>query len=149
MKDRHPCLADFPVVITLPLLCGDEDAYGHVNNIVYLRWAETARVDYLLRVGLWPSLPPQGVGPILAGIACDYKLPLTYPDTVHVGARVIRIGNSSVKMEHRIVSHNANAVAAEVQSTLVVLDYRVNQAVRVPDEVRQAIAKLERKPFGA
>jgi len=149
MEDRHPCLADFPVVIALPLLWGDEDAYGHVNNIVYLRWAETARVDYLCRVGLWPSLPPQGVGPILASIACDYRLPLTYPDTVYVGARVIRIGNSSVQMEHRVVSRNANAVAAELHSTLVVLDYRLNQAVRVPEEVRQAIAKLEGKHVGA
>jgi acyl-CoA thioester hydrolase len=147
MNDRHECLAGFPMAITVPLLWGDEDAFGHINNIVYLRWAETGRVDYLRRVGLWPSLPPQGAGPILAGVTCNFKLPLTYPDTVHVGTRVVEIGNTSVKMEHRIVSQGAGAVAAEVHSTLVVLDYRINKPVRVPEEVRRAVEELEGRTF--
>src|ERR1039458_3916242 len=80
MNHCHESLIDFPVVITVPLLWGDHDAFGHVNNLVYLRWCETARVEYLLLVGLWPSLPPAGLGPILANISCDYKRPLTFPD---------------------------------------------------------------------
>jgi acyl-CoA thioester hydrolase len=141
--DGHEALAGFPVVITIPLLWGDHDAFGHVNNLVYLRWCETARVEYLMRIGLWPSLPPAGIGPILASVTCDYKRPLTFPDTVSIGTRVSRIGNRSLQMEHRVVSQGLDAVAAEVSSTLVILDYGCNQTVRVPEECRKAIADLE------
>ena len=109
MKHQHEALAGFPVVTTFPVLWGDQDPFGHVNNLVYLRWCESVRVEYLERVGMWVPLPPQGVGPILASIHCDYKLPLNYPDTVHVGARVTRIGNSSMvtKMTARMAMPNS------------------------------------------
>ena len=102
MKHRHEALAGFPVVVEIPLLWGNQDAFGHINNVVYLRWCETARVEYLQRAGMWVPLPPRGTGPILASIKCDYKRPLNYPDIVWVGARVTRIGNSSIRMEHCI-----------------------------------------------
>ena len=146
MKHRHEVLIDFPVVVTVPLLWGDHDAFGHVNNLVYLRWCETARVEYLLRIGLWPSLPPAGIGPILASVSCDYKRALTFPDTAYIGARVTRIGNRSLQMQHRVVSEALNAVAAEVDSTIVVLDYGRNQTVPVPESCRTAIEDLESKP---
>jgi acyl-CoA thioester hydrolase len=149
MKHGHESLSDFPVVITVPLLWGDHDAFGHVNNLVYLRWCETARVEYLLRIGLWPSLPPQGVGPILASISCDYKRPLTFPDTVQVGARVTRIGNRSFQMLHRVVSQALDTVAAEVESTIVILDYSQNKTVPVPENNRRAIEDLESKPVSS
>jgi acyl-CoA thioester hydrolase len=139
----HESAIGYPVVITVPLLWGDHDAFGHVNNLAYLRWCETARVEYLLRIGMWPSLPPQGVGPILAGISCNYKRPLTFPDTVYVGARVTRIGNRSFRMQHSIVSQALDAVAAEVDSTIVILDYGLNQTVPVPESCRKAIDDLE------
>ncbi|MGB7758832.1 MAG: thioesterase family protein [Bryobacteraceae bacterium] len=149
MKHRHEALAGFPVVTTLPVIWGDQDAFGHVNNLVYLRWCETVRVEYLQRVGMWLPLPPQGVGPILASIHCDYKLPLNYPDTVHVGARVTRIGNSSVRMEHRIVSHKRDELAAAVDSTLVMLDYAHGRPSPVTAEIRAKIAEIEGHEFAA
>ena len=145
MEHCHPALSEFPVVTTIPLLWGDHDAFGHVNNLVYLRWCETARVEYLVRIGLWPSLPPSGVGPILASVSCDYKKPLTYPDTVYVGSRVTTIGNRSFRMQHIVVSQALDTVAAEVDSTLVVLDYGRNQTVPVPESCRKAIEDLESK----
>lgn len=140
---EHEFLTGYPVVVTIPLLWGDHDAFGHVNNVMYLRWCETARVEYLLRIGLWPPLPPSGVGPILASISCDYKRALTYPDTVAVGAKVTRIGNRSFRMHHRVVSQALATVAAEVDSAIVVLDYARNMAVPVPEPCRKAIEELE------
>ena len=145
MKHRHEPPIDFPVVVTIPLLWGDHDAFGHVNNLVYLRWCETARVEYLLRVGMWPPLPPAGVGPILASISCNYKRPLTFPDTVYIGASVTRIGNRSFQMQHRVLSKALDAVAAEVDSTIVMLDYGRNETVPVPEHCRKAIEDLESK----
>ncbi|MGD0499234.1 MAG: thioesterase family protein [Bryobacteraceae bacterium] len=147
MTGGHPLVADFPVVTTIPVLWGDQDAFGHVNNLVYLRWAETARVDYLLRIAQFPALPPSGVAPILASVKCDYRRVVNYPDTVYVGTRVTRIGNSSFQMAHRIVSRNLDDIAAEVDSTLVLLDYSINKPVRVPDETRKLIAELEGAPL--
>jgi acyl-CoA thioester hydrolase len=144
----RPCysgglLAAYPVITTIPILWGDEDAFAHVNNLAYLRWCETARVEYMQRVTFWLELPPNGTGPILASVKCDYKIPLTYPDTVDVGTRVASIGNSSVRMEQIVVSRKLQAVAAIVESTVVMLDYKVNRPVRVPDTIREAIAALE------
>jgi acyl-CoA thioester hydrolase len=146
MKHRHEALIDFPVVVTVPLLWGDHDAFGHVNNLAYLRWCESARVEYLMRIGLWPSLPPAGIGPILASVSCDYKRPLTFPDTVCIGTRVTRIGNRSFQMQHRVVSQALDTVAAEVDSTIVVFDYGTNKTVPVPESCRTAIEGLQSKP---
>jgi acyl-CoA thioester hydrolase len=146
MKHCHEALIGFPVVIAVPLLWGDHDAFGHVNNLACLRWCETARVEYLMRVGLWPSLPPTGIGPILASVSCEYKRPLTFPDTAYIGARVTRIGNRSFQMQHRVVSKALDTVAADVDSTIVVLDYSLNKTVPVPEGCRRAIEDLESKP---
>jgi acyl-CoA thioester hydrolase len=147
MNPRHALLAEFPVIISVTLHWGDMDAFRHVNNLVYLRWCESARVEYLTRVGLWQERPGEGVGPILASVSSNYRKPLTYPDVVWVGARVTRIGNSSFKMEHMVVSRSLDAVAAEVESTIVVLDYGTGKTVPVPLAVRAAIEKLEGKPL--
>jgi acyl-CoA thioester hydrolase len=148
MKHCHEALIDFPVVVTIPLLWGDHDEFGHVNNLAYLRWCETARVEYLIRIGFWPPLPPKGVGPILASISCDYKHPLTFPDTTYTGARVTRIGNRSFQLQHRVVSKALDAVVAEVESTIVVLDYGRNKTVPIPEHCRKAIEELESKHAG-
>jgi acyl-CoA thioester hydrolase len=147
MSDVHPLLAGFPAVTTISILWGDQDAFGHVNNLAYLRWCETSRVEYLRRVALWVELPPSGIGPILASVKCDYKMQLNYPGTVLVGARVTRIGNSSIIMEHRVVGLDVEGVAAEVDSTLVWYDYKRQKAVPVPAQARQIIGELEGKSF--
>ena len=73
MPDR----TDYRIVITLPVQWGDQDLFGHVNNTVYFRWFETARVDYLNRIGLARLHGDEEHGPILAHIACNYRRQLT------------------------------------------------------------------------
>ncbi len=145
MKPPHESLEQFPVIISFPILWGDQDALGHVNNIMYLRWAETARIEYLSRTGVWHGQASVSTGPILAAISCEYRLPLTFPDTVYVGTRITELGNSSFKMAHRIVSGNHATVAADLDSTLVWLDYSTGRPLALPAAVREAIEKLEGK----
>ena len=142
MEDCKSLLAGFPVVTTIPVLWGDEDAFGHVNNLVYLRWCETARVQYLERIGLWELLRQTKIGCIVAHLGCNYRQPVTFPDTVHIGGRVTRIGNSSCKMEHAVFS-DALGLVADADSTLVVYDYNANKPLPMPEEIRAAIAQLE------
>jgi acyl-CoA thioester hydrolase len=115
-----------------------------VNNVSYLRWCETARIEYFRRVGLFTDGRPKGLGPILASVTCRYQRPLKYPDTVLVGSRVTAIGNTSFRMEHRIVSRALREVAAEADSAMVTVDYATGKSQRVPDDVREAIGRLER-----
>jgi len=145
MKPPHPSLERYPVIISFPLHWGDQDALSHVNNIIYFRWAESVRIEYLARTGIWDGSATAATGPIVAAISCDFRVPLTYPDTVYAGASVTALGNSSFQMAHCIVSANRGAVAAELDSTLVWLDYRTGKPLHLPSEVRKAIAELEGK----
>lgn len=147
MKTLRSFLDHFPVVVSLPLQWGDQDALGHVNNIIYFRWAESSRIEYFLRTAIWNGSASVTAGPILAAISCDFRVPLTYPDTIYAGACITAIGNSSFKMAHRIVSADRGVVAADLDSTLVWLDYRVGKPLPLPAEVRKAIEELEGKPL--
>ncbi len=140
-------LAGFPVVIALPVQWGDQDALGHVNNTVYFRWFESARIAYTERFELFEMLRKTRVGPILAAIGCDYRLPVEFPDTVEVGSRVARIGNSSLAMEHALVSRSRGAIAAQSTSTLVLYDYAAGRPRAIPDDIRRAIEGLEGRSF--
>jgi acyl-CoA thioester hydrolase len=139
-------LARHPVVATLPLQWGDQDAFGHVNGVVYFRWFETARVEYLNQCGLAHLMTDDGLGPILAAIKCDYRRQLKYPDTIRVSASIGEIGKSSMKMRHLIYSQGQQAIVAEGESTVVMFDYSRQRPTRVPDDVRQKIERMEGRP---
>jgi acyl-CoA thioester hydrolase len=136
-------LAGFPIVIELPIQWGDQDAFGHVNNTVPLRWFESARIAYMGRVGLSAMFAERKVGPILASITANYRSQIHFPDSVLVGARVTRIGRSSMAMDHVAVSLGQGAVAVEGTSTLVVFDYVAGRSEPVPEAIRIAIDALE------
>jgi acyl-CoA thioester hydrolase len=142
-KDRESLLPGYSVVIEIPVQWGDQDAFVHVNNVVYFRWFESARIAYFLRIGLMSGPDAQQLGPILAATSCDYQRAVVFPDTVRVGIRATRIGRSSLGLEHRIVSVEQKAVVAEGTSTTVFYDYATNRPHPIPDEVRKAIEQLE------
>jgi len=145
--DIAALLTGFPVLISWPFQWGDQDAYQHVNNTVYFRWLETARIDYTRRLGFGEMMRQQRVGPILAALSCDYRRQVTFPDTIHIGSKVTRIGRTSLAMEHALVSQASRAIVAESKSTLVVYDYAASRPVPIPDQVRRAIEAIEGKPL--
>src|SRR5215207_5858073 len=83
---RHPLLTGFPIVLELPVQWGEMDAYGHVNNTVFFRYFESARMEYLERSGLVESHAREGVGAILHSTSARFPQPLYFPDTVQIGA---------------------------------------------------------------
>lgn len=140
-----PLLCDYPVVVTLPVQWGEQDLYGHVNNAVYFRWYETARVAYAERVGFTQLLETHGLGPILAAIQCNYRRQLKYPDQIQIGARVTRLGRSSFNMEHRLISLGQQEIVADGDSTIVCFNYAQQRSARLPEEMRRAVEALEGK----
>ncbi len=138
-------LKDYPIILTLPILWGDQDAFGHVNNVVYFRWFESARVAYLNDTGLQALMSQAHLGPILASIKCDFLRQLNFPDTVRIGARITRIGNKSVSMEHAIYSEALQAIAATADSVVVLFDYAQQKSCVIPADVRERIESLEKR----
>jgi len=136
-------LSDFPVVIQIPVAWGEMDAFQHVNNVAYFRYFESTRIAYFERLGLMDIMKQTGIGPILAETRCRYRAPLTFPDTLSSGARVVEIDQDRFVMAHRLVSHKLEAIAAEGEGLIVSYDYRNKCKTLLPDEARKRIEALE------
>jgi acyl-CoA thioester hydrolase len=137
-------LPGFAVLVEQRVAWGEMDAYQHVNNVVYFRYFENARLAYFERLG-WPELQQAtGIGPILASTRARFRRPLTYPDTIVIGARVIDVGADRFTLEHHIVSQAQGIVTTDGHGTVVAFHYGEGRKVPLPDEIRQRIAELSR-----
>ena len=137
-------LKDFPVVVEIPVAWGEMDAFQHVNNAVYFRYIESARMAYFARVGVHELMLESGTGPILHSTSCRFRIPLTYPDTVSVGTRISQVDLDRFTMDTVIVSHQHGRIAAEAQSVIVMLNYKEQKKTPVPEVLRRRIDALER-----
>ncbi|MDY3553434.1 thioesterase family protein [Gemmata sp. JC717] len=139
----HSALVSFPVVIEFDVGWSDMDSYDHVSNLVYFRYFQDARIEYLARVGWLESKRTSGLGPIVKSTAASYRKPVKYPDRVWVGARVIEALTDRVTFEHKLVSRAWGQVACEGTAVLVSYDYRNECKAPLPDGVRRAMVALE------
>lgn len=135
-------LADFPVVVRIPVQWGEMDAYGHVNNTVFFRYFETARIAFLDRCGLLASYDHDGIGAILHSTDCRFRLPLFHPDDVLVGARTVDVSDDRFTMGYRIVSRAQDGIAADGSGVIVTYDYRAGRKVALPARIRAAVVDL-------
>ncbi len=141
MNDPPTELTDFPVQVAIPVQWGDQDVLGHVNAARYLTWFETARVELLRRLG-WSKVVAVGTGPILASLTCNYRRPVHFPDTVTIGARVEKLGRTSIHIAHVLYSESQATLVADSTSVVVTFDYDNKCPVPIPQELRQAISNL-------
>jgi acyl-CoA thioester hydrolase len=132
-------LSAYHFLTTASVNWADQDALKHVNHKVFLGWMESNRVAYFERLGLWLDDPTVGVGIILAAISCNYRLTVSYPDRVHIGLSISKLGSSSIGMRQAIYSERANAIVADSDSTVVVFDYRLGKSCPIPNELRAAL----------
>jgi len=136
-------LVGFPVVVEQAVVWGEMDAYRHVNNVVYFRYLENARLEYFRRVG-WPEVEQAtGVGPILAATRARFRKALTYPDDIAVAARVHVLGADRFTLEHLIVSRRQGAVVTEGEGTVVAYHHGRHEKATLPEELRRRIVELE------
>lgn len=135
-------LSRFPVVIEVAVAWGDMDAFGHVNNTVFFRFFESARIAYLRAIDFTAGGEAGAVGPILASTHCRFRRPLAFPDTVRVGARTTELGEDRFIMEYRVVSEALEEVAAEGGGVVVSYDYGAGRKTPIPAPVRARILDL-------
>jgi acyl-CoA thioester hydrolase len=136
-------LKAFPVVIEITVAWGEMDALKHVNNVVYFRYFESARIAYFDKLKYWEYMQRTGMGPILASTKCRYMAPLTFPDRVFSGTRTLELGEDRFVMQHCLVSERLQKVAAEGEAVLVSYDYREQRKAPLPEDLRKGIVELE------
>jgi acyl-CoA thioester hydrolase len=139
-----PDLAEFPVVVRVPVAWGDMDAFGHVNNTFYFRYFETARILFFERTGFNDSKRSTGIGPILAETRCRFRRPLKYPDTVAVGTRARDVEADRFSMDYVVWSEALGEIAASGEGLIVSYDYAAGRKAPLPEAVRAAMERLGR-----
>jgi acyl-CoA thioester hydrolase len=130
-------------VFELPLRWGDLDALNHLNNTLYFRLMEEARMQILYGADL--RLPADD-GPILAHASCDFLRPLTYPATVRVTHTLTRIGRSSMEFELVLekAGEEGGGAYARARTVLVWMDYVANRSAPWPAATLAAMARVMR-----
>ena len=136
-------LEGFSVVAEFPVAWGDMDSFSHVNNAKYFTYFETARMAYFEQTGVMSHMEMTREGPILASTQCRFKLPVTYPDTLKVGARVAKLEADRFTMEYLVVSTQKDKVAAKGDGLIVYFDYNTNTKTTVPEPIRNMLIELE------
>lgn len=125
--------------LEIPLRWGDMDAMAHLNNVMYFRLMEEARIQWFAQFGF--STLPTGEAPILAHAACDFVRAMTYPGVAIVKQIVTRVGRSSVEMSIVIEKKGEPGVAYATGRTVIVwYDYAAGKSAPWPPHVREAIA---------
>lgn len=139
-------LNDFKFKMKLALRWSDVDEAGHVNNAVYLTYFEEARVLYFHEAVQW-DWKKDGI--ILANANVNYVRPLFYPENAYAYVRTSRIGSKSLELEYVIVVENGDKkdMIAKGTTVLVMFDYKSNQSVLVPAEIRVKLNAFEQKTF--
>ncbi|MEO8935887.1 MAG: thioesterase family protein [Burkholderiaceae bacterium] len=124
----------------VPLRWGDMDAMNHLNNTLYFRLMEEARICWFLENGMMTS--SDGDGPILAHASCDFLAPMTYPCNAVVGQTVTRIGRSSMDLDMTIEGDEVEPVLyARGRNVLVWMDYRSGKSAPWPDLLLAALGE--------
>lgn len=135
----------FKIVKEQEVAWGDMDAFGHVNNTVYLKYFESARVKYFDDIPELAGFKGDEI-PVLANISCSFKKPVVYPDTLEMHVGVTKLGHASIQMSCEMISPKVG-LAAIAECTIVLIDVKKGHSVRVPNEWRAAIEKIEEKTF--
>ncbi|MBI5861409.1 MAG: thioesterase family protein [Rugosibacter sp.] len=125
----------------IPTRWMDNDIYGHVNNVNYYSYFDTAVNQYLIERGVLDIHQGEVVG-FVVETACSYFRPLAFPDAVAAGIRVARIGNSSIRYEVGLFRNDDEEIAAAGHFVHVYVDRRSGQSVPVPAATREVLAAI-------
>lgn len=119
----------------------DNDAYGHVNNVVYYSWFDTAVNAHLIEQGVLDLHGGQTIGLVIE-TQCNYFAPLAFPQTVEAGIRVARIGSSSVRYEVGLFAHGVQNTAAKGHFVHVYVDRTSRRPVALPAPLKLVLEQL-------
>ena len=132
---------DFPKIITMTTRWSDNDIYLHVNNVVYFSYFDTAVNQNLFETGVLTIENSEVVG-LVVNNQCQFFASISFPDTVHVGLSVEKIGNSSVTYRLGIFKNDENQLSALGSYTHVYVNRKTQRPVPIPEKTRAVFESL-------
>ena len=136
-------LAQHPLVTEIPVAWGDRDALQHVNNVVYFRYFETARIDFFNRLFPLDALYKSGVGPVISENQARYKRPVTFPDTLLVSVSISDIQSDRFTMHYQVFSKQQQAITTLGSSVAVMFNFKTGQKAELPTELLAILKQHE------
>ena len=140
-KSSVPSRENYKVFYPITTRWSDNDIYGHVNNVTYYSYFDTAANQYLIEEGGMDISDGRVVGYVVNS-GCEYHAPITYPESVVAGVRVDRLGNSSVQYGIAIFKEGEEQAAAHGHFVHVFVERAANQSVPIPELLRAALEKI-------
>ena len=132
-------LAHYPIIHQQPIHWGEMDAFNHLNNVVYYRYAESARIGYLQALGMFDG----NMVTVLAQSSCQYLRPVIFPDTLLLGVRCQRLGTTSIVIEYSYYSMAQAAIVATAEAVIVRLESNGQDKKPWTNEERERLLALE------
>jgi acyl-CoA thioester hydrolase len=120
----------------------DNDAYGHVNNVVYYSWFDTVVNQFLIANGVLDIERSKVIGLVIE-TQCNYFASVAFPDRVTAGVRVTKLGNSSVRYEVGIFREDEESAAAQGHFVHVYVDRESRRPASIPDDMRKLLQSIE------
>lgn len=139
MSNDFPKRSEFPTLLAIPTRWMDQDPYGHVNNVEYYSFFDTVVNEHLIREAGLDVVNTPVIG-LVVETKCRFMKELSFPQTVHAGMRVPKIGNSSITYEIALFRDDEDDCAAFGHFVHVYVDRQTRNTVRIPDRVRDAVA---------
>jgi acyl-CoA thioester hydrolase len=140
-KPEIPTRDQYKVFYPITTRWSDNDVYGHVNNVTYYAWFDTAANRYLIEEGGLDISDGRIVGYVVNS-GCHYHAPITYPEDIEAGVRVDKLGNSSVQYGIAIFKQGEDSAAAHGYFVHVFVERAKNKSVPIPDLLREALKRL-------
>ena len=140
-RDRLPTRADFSVFYEIPTRWLDNDVYGHVNNVNYYSFFDTAIAHYLLREGGLDPWRDPVIGYCVES-GCRFHKSLRFPDRITAGLKVTRMGRSSVTYEIGIFRNDDDEAAASGHFVHVFVERASERPAAIPAPIRAALGRL-------
>ncbi|MFT4615449.1 MAG: acyl-CoA thioester hydrolase [Bacteroidia bacterium] len=140
-KAQVPARGDYKIFYPISTRWSDNDIYGHVNNVTYYSYFDTAANRYLIEEGGMDISDGTIVG-FVVNSGCEYHSPITYPEAIEAGVRVDRLGSSSVQYGIAIFREGEEQAAAHGHFVHVFVERAENRSVPIPDSLRRALEKL-------
>ena len=138
----QPAVRDaYPVFRRIDTRWSDNDVYGHVNNVVYYSWFDTAVNAYLIENGGLDIHQGEVIG-LVVETQCNYFAPLAFPQPVEAGIRVSRLGRSSVRYEIGLFAQDATQAAAQGHFVHVYVDRQTRRPVQLPASLKSVLERL-------
>ena len=141
MPDSTPLRADYRHFQPIITRWHDNDIYGHVNNVTYYSFFDTAVNTYLIEQGGLDIHDGEVVGFVVSS-ACDYFASIAFPERIEIGLRVGKLGNSSVQYELAVFKVGEQEACAAGRFVHVFVDRTSNQPVPIPGMLREAMQRL-------